>query len=199
MIAGTCPDAPTRVQTQNFIDGVTYSVQINWDEGAANGFPILGAKIEIQNPNNAGNAGVNDWRDATTLCQQYTNPSLTGWLNSGTRQCTLDLYTLNSGSFAISSGQVINARVMTRNQRCDSLWLQGGGAVMPFLPTIPDAPINPVQIDRGCGTLTFGWNDGLSDGNTPLTSFTCEYWTLGATQSNYLSYTVTRGDINTGN
>lgn len=134
--------------------GNDYKVQVSWANGASNGFPINGAKVEIQNP---ADATENGWHDVTTLCDQYNNPTLNGWLNSGTQACSLNLYTLFTGVYAIGTGQVINARVKSINSRCHSTWRIGNGAFMPALPTIPDAPVNPTHFLRDCGSLTFSW------------------------------------------
>lgn len=52
------------------------------------------------------------------------------------------------------------------------------------------------MISRSINSITFSWEDGLSDGGAPIHSYVVTYQEIGSAASSIRTQTITRGSLN---
>lgn len=93
-MAGSCPDAPTLVRTQN---QVGQTVTCTWTNGNANGFPITGTEVHIAKQDGT-------YVNVAQYCaenQAQVARGVTGLTQVTANVCTLSETTLRSAPFLL--------------------------------------------------------------------------------------------------
>lgn len=185
LVAGSCPDAPTLVTTQVQAD---QTLTCSWTEGAANGFSIIGHQVSI-----ATNNGV--YTNVAQYCQENSVRVQNGEQNIQNvvgNTCTIPQSYLRSGVFNLAEQAAVSCQVITVNTRCSSSAVVGGGAFMPILARVPDAPT--IQfVSRQCGQVTVQCNPGINNNGAEVTSYQVSYFESGLTNALTSSVNISPG------
>lgn len=155
LLSATVPLAPDSVATSVLADQLV----VTWAEPSAQGSPITGYRVYIRQ---------NDllYEQDLVACDHSSSTTLT---------CSIPLATLIIAPFSLSKDQSVFAKVRAINFYGDGDYSSAGnGAVIVLLPDAPNYFQNDPSLTNE-NQIAMTWEDGLSDGGTPIIDYRITY------------------------